>query len=113
MRFGLRSVAILCDKNFYNDRFAPPVDVRAPFEKASDASKTLRKPILCKKMNIVELAFYEVRLAQEATQYAPVIATVVRRCDHVASKVHRGPPALLHGDVEGYRGTIERLGRAS
>src|SRR5919107_2893900 len=50
--------------------------------------------------------------AQEVTQYALVIATIVRRCDHVASKGHRGPPALLHGDVEGYRGTMERLGRA-
>jgi hypothetical protein len=61
MRSGLRSVAISCDKNFYNDRFAPPVDVQAPSEKASDASKALRKPVLCKKMNVVELAFCEVR----------------------------------------------------
>src|SRR5215208_3433217 len=38
---------------------------------------------------------------------------IVRRCDHVASKGHRGHPALLHGDVEGYRDTMERLGRAS
>jgi hypothetical protein len=51
--------------------------------------------------------------AREATQYALVIATIVRRCDYVASKGHRGPPALLHGDVEGCRGTMERLGRAS
>ena len=46
--------------------------------------------------------------AREATQYALVIATIVRRYDHVASKGHRGHPALLHGDVEGCRGTMER-----
>src|SRR5215208_5703653 len=51
--------------------------------------------------------------AREATQYALVIATIVRRCDYVASKGHRGPPALLHGDVDGCRGTMERLGRTS
>ncbi len=46
--------------------------------------------------------------AQEATQYALVIATIVRRCDHVALKLHRGPPTLPHSDVEGYPGTMER-----
>src|SRR5215203_2854618 len=49
----------------------------------------------------------------QATQYALVIATIVRRSDHLASKGHRGPPALLLCYVEGYRATMERLGRAS
>src|SRR5215211_9138355 len=63
--------------------------------------------------NFAYTEFYEVRIAREATQYALVIATIVRRCDYVASKGHRGPPTLLHGDVEGYGSMMERLKGAS
>jgi hypothetical protein len=56
----LQPVAISCNKNFYHDRFASPVDARAHFENASAASNMLRRPILCKKTNVVELAFSEV-----------------------------------------------------
>src|SRR5918994_3286593 len=60
MRSGLQPVAISCNKNSYHDRFAPPVDARARSENASAASNVLRRPILCKKTNFVELAFYVV-----------------------------------------------------
>jgi hypothetical protein len=61
MRSVLQLVAISCNKNSYHDRFASPVDARARSENASAASNVLRRPILCKETNVVELAFYEVR----------------------------------------------------
>ena len=60
MRSGVQPVAILCNENSKRVRFAPSVDARVLFEDASDASNVLREPILCRKMNVVELAFYEV-----------------------------------------------------
>jgi hypothetical protein len=54
MRSGLQPVAISCNKDSYHDRFAPPVDARALSENASAASNVLRRPILCKKMNVAE-----------------------------------------------------------
>jgi hypothetical protein len=60
MRSGLQPVATSFNKSSCRDRFAPPVDARARSENASAASNVLRRPILCKKMNVAELASYEV-----------------------------------------------------
>ena len=60
MRSGFQPVAISCNEPDYHVRFAPPVDARALSDNASDASNVLRGPILCRKVNVAELAFCEV-----------------------------------------------------
>jgi hypothetical protein len=60
MQSGLQPVAISCNKSTYYGPFAALIDARAPFKNAPDASNALEKPILCKKVNVVELAFYEI-----------------------------------------------------
>jgi hypothetical protein len=60
MRSELQPVAISCNELYYHVRFAPPVDARALSDNAPDASIVLRGPILCRKVNVAELAFCEV-----------------------------------------------------
>jgi hypothetical protein len=43
------------------------------FEDASDASNVLREPILCRKMNVVELAFYEVRSLPQPVEKVGIV----------------------------------------
>src|SRR5215203_4037678 len=83
MRTGLQPVAISCNKNFYHGPFAALVDARALSENASDASNGIRKPILCKKRNFVELAFSEVR-----ARIAPVAS-----CTRARDPPGRGSPS--------------------
>ena len=61
MRSVLRPVAISCNKSFYHRPFTDLLDARPRIENAFTASEVLREPILCKKANFVELAFYEAR----------------------------------------------------
>jgi len=83
MRSGLQPVAISCNKNYYYGPSAALIDARAPSENASDAPNVLGKPILCKKTNFAELAFYEVRVPPLTK-----IALLVRV---------RSPSATCHG----------------
>jgi hypothetical protein len=64
MRSGLQPVAIPCNKSDHHRPFVAFSDVRAPSVSAFDASNGLRTPILCKKTNFAELAFYEVHRLQ-------------------------------------------------
>ena len=61
MRSGLRPIAISCNKSTYCSPFAALVDARAPSESAFGASDALKKGGSMQKMNVGELAFYEVR----------------------------------------------------
>ena len=60
MRSGVQPVAIPCNESDDHRPFAAFSDVRAPSESAFNASKALRTPILCRKVNFAELAYSEV-----------------------------------------------------
>ena len=60
MRSLLRPVANPCIKSSCYGQVAALVGARAPFEKAADASQVFTKLFVCKKSNVVELAFSEV-----------------------------------------------------
>jgi hypothetical protein len=71
MRSGLQPIAIPCNEvpTTIGSRL-PSMPERVP-RNASAASNVLRRPILCKKTNVAELAFYEVhrlQISQVGTQ---------------------------------------------
>jgi hypothetical protein len=57
MRSRLQPVAISCNATYYYGPFVALGDVLAPSKNSSHASNVLKKPILCKKVNVAELAF--------------------------------------------------------
>ena len=61
MRSELLPVARKSNESNWFDLFAAFFGDRVPSENASAASNVLGNLILCKKMNVAELDFYEVR----------------------------------------------------
>ena len=62
MRSELLPVARKSNENNESGRFAAYFGDRVPSENAPGATRVRKTPLLCRMMNVVELAFYEVYL---------------------------------------------------